>query len=416
MLGVVGGKLPRHMSVFRWFAQARNPYMGSADSLKEYFDTPDDVVKKARLIAEGLTYSNHAVVFCGAGISTKSGIPDYRSSAETVLQTGPGKWESDDKKAEYALKKQAVTRKGESAWPNDSHQALAALIEKRYVSHIVSQNVDGLLYRAGVPPQQVTEMHGNLYAMRCSSCFKSYWRDWNVPDWVVRDHKTDRLCDCTSKSPLRDTIVYFGDSLHAPDVKQTKEVLASADFILVLGTSLKVAPSNYYVTSRASNLQKDKVAIVNLQKTNLHNKGYIEVHDFCDNFLTVLAKELHLPLRVKQFQRTLRLKPAVKGTGHRRLEFECGQTDVEPSYKEIESTKQFVAYNKNTREQKIFDKWPYELSDEDLRRFDTLDFSFEFLREKSVTVDLQQLSEGKGTKFLFEYDWVVDFKSQSLVN
>lgn len=391
--------------------------MGSEDNLKEYFDSEEELRHKAQLIAQGLTYSERAVVFCGAGISTKSGIPDYRSSADTVLETGPGKWESDDRKAEYAKKKTAVTRKGESAWPNDSHQALAAFVEKGYVSHIVSQNVDGLLYRAGIPQKSVTEMHGNIYAMRCPNCHKYSWRDWNVPDWVLRNHLTDRQCECCSNNAkLRDTIVYFGDSLHAPDITRTKEVLSKSDFILVLGTSLKVAPSNYYVTSRAMALEKDKVAIVNLQKTNMHNKGYIEAYGFCDHMLKLIAQELHLPLADKTLERILRLRLGSEPSSKARLEFGSVHQHKQDQYTDIECTRGFVLRNTVTGEHRSLSSWPFEFDAVDLQAFDSVEFAFEFLPEQKHQLDLKALASDKGYLFNFEYDWTVKFKSSTLVD
>ena len=123
---------------------------------KEHFDAPDVLEMKVDMLVEMILTSSHFVAFTGAGISTSSGIPDYRSGFNTVLETGPGCWESAANKQKYAAeqKKQAAKGKGkgvqaassvktvrttiQKAYPSKTHMALVELTEKEHLKFIVS--------------------------------------------------------------------------------------------------------------------------------------------------------------------------------------------------------------------------------------------------------------------------------------
>ena len=113
---------------------------------KEYFDEPAVLAEKIDLLAEMILTSAHFVAFTGAGISTASGIPDYRSGFNTVLETGPGAWETaahkqryveETKKAEAASHK-TVRTTIQKAYPSLTHMALVELTEKNQLKFIVS--------------------------------------------------------------------------------------------------------------------------------------------------------------------------------------------------------------------------------------------------------------------------------------
>ena len=125
---------------------------------KEYFDPPEVLEEKTNLFVEMILTSEHFVAFTGAGISTSSGIPDYRSGYDTVLQTGPGCWETAANKQKYAAAKKgptAASKKGaassnqpatksslrvsiQKAYPSLTHLALVELTERNHLKYIVS--------------------------------------------------------------------------------------------------------------------------------------------------------------------------------------------------------------------------------------------------------------------------------------
>lgn len=196
---------------------------------KEYFDTPEELERKVDQLVSDIRSANHFVVFTGAGISTAAGIPDYRSGVNTVLKTGPGCWEKKanlQKAAREGKKVQPVKSKEEfrvaisKALPTQSHMSLVALLEAGFLKHTISQNVDGLHRKSGIPADRITEVHGNKNLEICAKCSKGYMRDFRTRTAKrVHDHKTGRKCDdkkCGGE--LHDTIINFGENLRDVDV------------------------------------------------------------------------------------------------------------------------------------------------------------------------------------------------------
>lgn len=124
----------------------------SEEEKKEYFDSPEVLNEKVEMLAEMILTSEHFVAFTGAGISTSSGIPDYRSGFDTVLKTGPGAWESLANKKKFEQHQRAAAAGGvkkaadantvrsqiQKAYPSKTHMALVELFEKNHLKFIVS--------------------------------------------------------------------------------------------------------------------------------------------------------------------------------------------------------------------------------------------------------------------------------------
>jgi NAD-dependent SIR2 family protein deacetylase len=169
------------------------------ESSKEYFDDKDTFKKNVDLISDILTTSKRTLVFCGAGLSTASGIPDYRSGYDTKLATGPGKWERE-KHNEKPYEKEIKVKVSTDAWPNRGHLALKALENANLVHYIISQNVDGLLSRSMIQESKMSELHGNMYIERCLSCDKLFYRDFTTTKKDMR-RITERKCLCSAGKP-----------------------------------------------------------------------------------------------------------------------------------------------------------------------------------------------------------------------
>eukprot|EP00493_Phyllostaurus_siculus_P022227 UN22559 len=143
---------------------------------QEYFDTPEELERKVEQLAADIQEANHFVVFTGAGISTSAGIPDFRSGVDTVLETGPGCWEKkanlekalrDGKGVKQASKVPSFRVPMERSIPTPGHMALYALLESVTLKHVISQNVDGLHRKSGIPRHKLTEVHGNTNLEIC---------------------------------------------------------------------------------------------------------------------------------------------------------------------------------------------------------------------------------------------------------
>ena len=131
-------------------------------------------LSSAGRLRELLEDAQSAVVFTGAGISTESGIPDFRSPGGLWTKFKPIQFEdflaSADARREYWRRRFATLDPMEQAQPNRGHRAVARLVDQGKVSMVVTQNIDGLHQRSGVSDEQVVELHGNATYARCLDC------------------------------------------------------------------------------------------------------------------------------------------------------------------------------------------------------------------------------------------------------
>jgi mono-ADP-ribosyltransferase sirtuin 6 len=222
----------------------------------EYFDNSGTVKENVKKVADAISENRgRVVVFTGAGISTSSGIPDYRgpNGVWTLRERG------EEPKFDVTL---------ESARPTDGHRVVASLVEEGFVNGLVTTNIDNLHQRGGVPKELVAELHGNCFKEVCGACAKVYWREFDVMTKGSQDHKTHRTCDACN-GDLLDTIVHFNESLSQDDFSKAENWAKSAAVALVVGTSLRVKPANTLPTLA------EKVFIINLQKTPLDNTSIV---------------------------------------------------------------------------------------------------------------------------------------------
>ena len=211
---------------------------GTSDPYPHRFhdvDAARDLVRDARRI----------VVLTGAGISTDSGIPDFR---------GPdGVWTRNPEAEKYStigyylsdpdLRRRAWQHRLDNpAWtaePNVAHRALVDLAATGRLSLLVTQNVDGLHQRAGSDPDEVVEMHGSIREAHCVDC------GWQGPMGPVLDRvragEPDPSCgDC--RGILKSTTVFFGEQLRPDDLERAFAAAAECDLLLAVGTTLGVYP------------------------------------------------------------------------------------------------------------------------------------------------------------------------------
>jgi NAD-dependent deacetylase len=220
-------------------------------------DRAGDLICKARRI----------VVCTGAGVSTDSGIPDYRGPA--------GQWTRDPASARFAdlpsyladaaLREQAwahrVTNPALRAEPNAAHLALAQLYGRGVVSAVLTQNVDGLHQRAGVPDHAVLELHGNIRNTRCVDCGEC--RPMGEALERVRGGERDPKC-LACGGILKSATVFFGEAVDATVFAQAAGQLATADLLWVIGSSLRVQPAAGMIAVTA---RETALIIVNAEPT-----------------------------------------------------------------------------------------------------------------------------------------------------
>jgi NAD-dependent deacetylase len=183
-------------------------------------------------------------VLTGAGISTASGIPDFRSPG--------GRWEryqpvsiqdfmaSEEARREYWRYKSETWRVISSAEPNAAHRALADLALADRVDLLVTQNVDGLHERSGFPADRLVNIHGTDSRIVCMSCGREEARP--VGEDLFGAGQTVPRCRCGG--PLKPATISFGQSLVPEDLERCFREAARCDLFVAVGTSLVVSPVN----------------------------------------------------------------------------------------------------------------------------------------------------------------------------
>jgi NAD-dependent deacetylase len=204
----------------------------------------DSIERVARLLHE----ARHPVVFTGAGVSTESGIPDFRSPGgvwdrfdprEMTYQNFVGTEAGRRKYWEIGRVSYPVMRKAE---PNAAHLAIAELHRMGRLDCCITQNVDNLHQRAGVPAEKVLELHGNATRARCLGCGRQYARD-AVQQWL--DDGTDvPVCpDCGGI--IKPHTILFGEPMPERELQAAERHARRSDVFVVVGSSLVVYPAAY---------------------------------------------------------------------------------------------------------------------------------------------------------------------------
>jgi NAD-dependent SIR2 family protein deacetylase len=176
-----------------------------------------DLEERIKRLVLWMFEAKYLVVFTGAGISTESGLPDFR---------GPdGIWTRQEKGLP------PKTRPFTSVEPNAGHRAVVEIQSLGKLKFLISQNVDNLHLRSGIHPELLAELHGNVAKLRCQRC------DTRVDKSLGLD-----ICKCGGK--FVSSVVNFGDSLPQKDLEESFHHSSRCDLFVVVGSSLVVSPAN----------------------------------------------------------------------------------------------------------------------------------------------------------------------------
>ncbi|MHA1733055.1 MAG: SIR2 family NAD-dependent protein deacylase [Promethearchaeota archaeon] len=195
---------------------------------------PDQVEQAARWIAG----ARRVVFFTGAGISTESGLPDFR---------GPdGVWTRRDK----GLPPPRTRKPWHLVEPNAGHLAIVELQELGKLDFLISQNVDNLHLKSGIRPELIAELHGNSTLMKCLGCGRKFTHEeagWDKAVWG-NGYRTEPVRPGQPTCPecggrLISSVVNFGDPLPADELDASFEHAARCDVFVIVGSSLVVSPA-----------------------------------------------------------------------------------------------------------------------------------------------------------------------------
>lgn len=272
-------------------------------------------MQNATILARFMADHPKLTVLSGAGCSTASGIPEYRDDDGEWMHARPVQFAdfvaSPEVRQRYWARSYAGWGRISSARPNKAHEALAALERRGHVAQLITQNVDDLHRKAG--SRNVIDLHGLLREVRCLSCGARLEREdvqqiladlnpgWSAdvagfaPDGdaqvVSSDVRQFRVADCgICGGLLKPDVVFFGENVPRERVALSRAAVASADALLVVGSSLMVY-SGFRFVRQASEANK-AVAIVNRGRTRADDLAALKVVDDCGDLLTDAVAEL----------------------------------------------------------------------------------------------------------------------------
>jgi NAD-dependent deacetylase len=200
------------------------------------------IVVDQRLV-EWLRRSQRLLVFCGAGVSTASGIPDFRGPHGVWTRRRPVYYDeflaSEEARAEYWDFKLETWEIYQAAKPNAVHYAIAAFERAGKVVSVVTQNIDGLQRRAGTSPDRLVELHGTDLLVECQQCHATS----DPAPHLAHFRKTRRPPYCGCGGPLKQATISFGQSLRRTDLERATTATIKADLVLALGSTLSVYPA-----------------------------------------------------------------------------------------------------------------------------------------------------------------------------
>lgn len=218
------------------------------------------------------------VVFTGAGISTESGIPDFRSPGGVWSRMQPIYF--DEFVASEDKRREAWTRvyNGAAGWtgrkPNAGHYAVARLVAAGKVSAVITQNVDNLHQDSGVPDEQIIELHGNASYAKCLACDTRYELEQFRADFLERGVvPTCAVCGGLVKTAT----ISFGQAMPEQPMWRAEQATRACDLFLVLGSSLVVYPAAGFPVLAKRN--GARLAIVNREATDLDVYADLVLHD-----------------------------------------------------------------------------------------------------------------------------------------
>lgn len=228
----------------------------------------DQAVSSAASLSALIARARRTVVFTGAGISTESGIPDFRSPGGVWSRMRPIQFAEFVQSETWRREAWRRAFSNSSGWvgakPNSGHQAIARLVAAGKVASVITQNVDNLHIESGVPAERVIELHGNASYAACLECGLRHELETLRLRFLERgDIPSCRECGGIVKTAT----VSFGQPMPLEAMRRAGEETLAADLFIVLGSSLAVFPAAGF--PRMAKKNGARLAIVNREPTPL---------------------------------------------------------------------------------------------------------------------------------------------------
>ena len=229
---------------------------------------PDGTRDAIETLHAMLDAAGSIVAFTGAGISTESGVPDFRSAGSPWMVNKPIPFEafvkSREARAEAWRRKFAMDDHYAGAAPNAGHRALARLVGQGRAPAIITQNIDGLHQASGVPDDRVIELHGNGTSATCLGCGRRH----ELAEIRPAFEATGEPPDCAAcGGPVKSATISFGQAMPQDKMIRAQQLALEAELFLVVGSSLVVYPAATLPV--IAKRQEATLIIVNREPTEL---------------------------------------------------------------------------------------------------------------------------------------------------
>jgi NAD-dependent deacetylase len=197
-------------------------------------------------VASWIVSYKKLVVFTGAGVSTESGIPDFRSPGGVWSRYDPEDFTfkrflaSEEVRSHYWQMSTELYQMLKTAKPNAAHMVIATLERMGRLDCVITQNIDGLHQSAGCAHERVIELHGTALSVKCLGCGRTYERD-EVQDRIKTGDRAPTCDDC--QGPLKPATISFGQQMPERETAEAFRKAKSCEVFLVIGSSLLVQPA-----------------------------------------------------------------------------------------------------------------------------------------------------------------------------
>lgn len=232
----------------------------------------------AVLLRRHVEAAHRVVVFTGAGLSTESGIPDFRSPGGYWTRNMPIYFDdfikSEEMRIEAWRRKFAMEEHFAGARPSRGHEAIAHLVEIGKVTHVITQNIDNLHQVSGVPDARIIELHGNGSYAVCLDCGRRHEHDWVRAAF----DSSGRPPDCPACGGLvKSATISFGQAMPEREMRLAEGATAGCDLFISIGSSLVVYPAaGFPVLAKRGGA---KLIIVNREETDLDDIADLVLHE-----------------------------------------------------------------------------------------------------------------------------------------
>lgn len=259
----------------------------TADSGQRLTISPMSVDRAIELLAT----CERILVFTGAGISTESGIPDFRGPDGVWTKVDPSEFTIQRYLASPETRRRSWAMRAEGgmlhAEPNDGHLAITDLWESGRLVGCVTQNIDGLHAAAGLPPEAIVEVHGNLRTTTCLDCGDSMPTD----EVIARLEAGEDDPPCTEcGGMLKVDVVFFGEGLPEGAMTRAMAMAMVADAAITVGSTLSVYPAAYVPLAVAD--AGRPLVIVNQGATDLDDVAATTIDGTASTVMRALAEAL----------------------------------------------------------------------------------------------------------------------------